>query len=132
MFPYGITFKPPTTELNGIARFYCTVPFKSLCRQAGLPPRQKNKILPAEFYHIKVFHQVCFQQLKGLFTNFFSPVRAHLFDAARWIKLRPNRWILSATSKRLYRGVDRTGKGGSFTRESLIDIINPFSIYAPF
>ena len=69
---------------------------------------------------------------KGLFTNFFSPVRAHLFDAARWIKLRPNRWILSATSKRSYRGVDRTGKGGSFTRESLIDIINPFSIYAPF
>jgi len=27
-------------------------PFKSLCRQAGLPPRQKNKILPAEFCYI--------------------------------------------------------------------------------
>src|SRR6266700_3622592 len=28
----------------------CTeVRFKSLCRQASLPPRQKNKILPAEF-----------------------------------------------------------------------------------
>ena len=24
MFLYGITFKPPTTELNGIARFYCS------------------------------------------------------------------------------------------------------------
>ena len=23
-FPYGITFKPPTTKLNGITRFYCT------------------------------------------------------------------------------------------------------------
>ena len=23
MFLYGITFKPPTTELNGITRFYC-------------------------------------------------------------------------------------------------------------
>src|SRR6266567_8170273 len=43
---------------------------------------------------------------KGSFTNFFSPVRAHLCDAARWIKLRPNRWIVSATSKRLCRGVD--------------------------
>src|SRR6266702_1338253 len=53
---------------------------------------------------------------KRSFTNFFSPVRPHLCDAARWIKLRPNRWIVSATSKRLCRGVDRTGESGSFTR----------------
>ena len=64
-----------------------------------------------------------------MFTNSFSPVRAHLFDAARWIKLRPNRWIVSATSKRSCRGVDQTGERGSFTRvephkynQSVLDI----------
>ena len=30
---------------------YTEVP-KSLCRQAGLPPRQKIKILPAEFHYV--------------------------------------------------------------------------------
>src|SRR6266576_3935634 len=50
------------------------------------------------------------EQNKGLFTNFFSPVRAHLCDAARW--------IVSATSKRSCSGVDRTGKSSSFTRGS--------------
>ena len=56
--------------------------------------------------------------VKGWFTNFFPPVCAHLVDAARWVKLKPNRWIVSATSKRSCRGVDRTGKSGSFTRGS--------------
>ena len=71
----------------------------------------------AENYHEKDVEAAGVEVVaKGLFTNFFSPVRAHLFDAARWIKLRPNRWILSATSKRSCRGVDRIGKSGSFTR----------------
>ena len=46
----------------------------------------------------------------GLLTFF------HLFVPTWWIKLKPNRWIVSATSKRSCRGVDRTGKSGSFTR----------------
>ena len=70
-----------------------------------------------------------FSVAKASFTTFFSPVRTHLFDAARWMKLRPNRWIVSATSKRSCRGVYRTGKNGSFTRvephrynQSVLDI----------
>jgi hypothetical protein len=43
------------------------LPFKSLCRQAGLPLRQKNKILPRH----QAFYQVGFYQLNSIASTFF-------------------------------------------------------------
>src|SRR6266567_5189718 len=46
-FKFATRVRPRLVATN------CTeVRFKSKCRQASLPPRQNNKILPAEFCHI--------------------------------------------------------------------------------
>jgi hypothetical protein len=46
--------------VHKVARHVTEVRFKSLCRQASLPPRQNNKILPVEFCHAIIKRSIKF------------------------------------------------------------------------